>query len=775
MLPVNDQLTKVFAAGDNISSKLGWRRIDSTILTLAIIQEGTSFTATLLKEAKVDGTQLLWYAKQYEGNDKLLSLEKVVPNVKSHFTESLAQRIELTARYCQEVGFESMSVEALYLTLLTESDHNLIAALDVAKLNRKALEALTAKLFAHVKKLMAEARGESFDEAEEGDGPAQNKDWMGLRSKKKKESKTPTLDKFGRDLTALAKEGKLGPIIGRTGEIRRAVRIIGRKTKNNPVLVGEPGVGKTAIVEGIAIKFANDDVPKRLRGRKVIQIQLGTLIAGAGGRGEFEQRLESIVKELQVAGNIIVFFDELHTMIGAGGPAGGLDAANILKPALSRGELCAIGATTIEEYRKHVEKDRALSRRFQKVDVEPPSKEDTIEILRGVRLSFEEHHGVEIDDEAIVQAVVLSDRYVSGRFQPDKSIDLVDEACSKVSLEIFTAMRQDEENQSKPRVTLEHIAEILSEATGIPADSLTEDEKAKLLKLEDALHGKVIGQDRAIKAVSQAVRRSRVGLRDPNRPIGSFLFLGPTGVGKTELCRTLHNELFDETKDMIRLDMSEYMEKHSVSRLFGAPPGYVGYDQGGQLTEAVQKQPYAVVLFDEIEKAHPDVFDALLQILDYGKLTDGQGRTVDFRNVIIIMTSNAFADELTGDPDINVVKRLTALFKIEFLNRLDDILVFDHLTKRQIFEILDLRIAEALGRLSDLDIALTVEREAKEMLVTLGFSKEFGARELRRAIQRNLEDPLTNAILGDKIKSGDRIQVNMKDGDFNFEPMAEAA
>lgn len=769
MLPANEQLIKAFAESDKIAEQVGWSRIDSTIFTLGIITEGTSFVAGLLKEAGVDRGKLFWYASQSEARDKLISLNTVMPGIKAHFTESLAQRLELTSKYCEEVGFESVTVETLYLTILTESDHNLAAALDVAGVNSKSFKKLTDDLFTHVRKLMAEAKGEDFDEDEAGT----TNDWQGLKGKKKK-SKTPTLDKYGRDLTALAREGKLGPVVGRTIEIRRAVRIIGRKTKNNPVFVGEPGVGKTAIVEGIAMKFANDDVPKRLKGKKIIQIQLGTLIAGAGGRGEFEQRLEDIVKELQEVGNIIVFFDELHTMIGAGGPSGGLDAANILKPALSRGELCAIGATTLEEYRKYVEKDRALSRRFQKVDVEPPSKEDTIEILRGVRLSFEEHHGVEISDEALVQAVELSDRYVSGRFQPDKSIDLVDEACSKVSLEIFSAMPQDDAD-SKPLVTLEHIAEILSEATGIPADALTEDEKAKLLKLEDQIHTRVIGQHNAITAVAQAVRRSRVGLRDPNRPIGSFLFLGPTGVGKTELSKALHGQLFDANRDMIRLDMSEYMEKHSVSRLIGAPPGYVGYDEGGQLTEAVQRQPYSVILLDEIEKAHPDVFDALLQVLDYGKLTDGQGRTVDFRNTIIIMTSNAFASELVGNPDIDPIKRLTGLFKIEFLNRLDEILIFDHLTKRQIFDILDLRIAEAMQRLEDIAITLTLDDAAKHMLVTLGFSKEFGARELRRAIQRNIEDPLANAILGDKISSGDNVVVRLKDGNFDFEALPKAA
>ncbi|MBS4008971.1 MAG: ATP-dependent Clp protease ATP-binding subunit [Clostridium sp.] len=654
-------------------------------------------------------------------------------------------------------------------------------------------------------------------------------------------SATPTVDQFGRDLTKLAKEGKLDPVVGRETEIERVIQVLSRRTKNNPCLIGEPGVGKTAIAEGLAQRIIEVRVPETLKDKRVVTLELAAVVAGTKYRGEFEERLRKLMEELRSAGNVIVFIDELHTLIGAGAAEGAIDASNILKPALARGEMQAIGATTLDEYRKHIERDPALERRFQPITVGEPTKEESLEILKGLRDRYEAHHRVKITDEALNAAVTLADRYISDRFLPDKAIDLIDEAASRVRMKAYTAPPDLKELESKVEtlrnekeaavrsqefelaaklrdkehlmkeelqnlkrsweqrkssdtrsVGSEDIAQIVAAWTGIPVKRLEEEETERLLNMESILHQRVIGQDEAVKAVSRAIRRARAGLKSPKRPIGSFIFLGPTGVGKTELARALAESLFGDEDAMTSLDMSEYMEKHTTARLVGAPPGYVGYDEGGQLTEKVRRKPYSVILFDEIEKAHSEVFNILLQVLEDGRLTDSKGRTVDFRNAVIIMTSNVGAAELkkqatmgfrTGDREktyedmkSKVMDELKRSFRPEFLNRIDEVIVFHPLAEEHLTEIVELMLLELANRLSDYKMVLKVSEAAKALLAKEGYDPTFGARPLRRVLQKRIEDEVSEKILRGEYTQNDIILVDAADGRLVFskdEPAVE--
>nr|WP_263314328.1 ATP-dependent Clp protease ATP-binding subunit [Mammaliicoccus sp. Marseille-Q6498] len=726
-----------------------------------------------------------------------------------HYTPRAKKVIELSMDEARKLNHTFVGTEHLLLGLIREN------------------EGVAARVFANLDLNITKARAQvvkSLGSPEQGSKNAQTT----------KNQATPTLDGLARDLTVIAQDGTLDPVIGRSDEITRVIEVLSRRTKNNPVLIGEPGVGKTAIVEGLAQAIVQNEVPETLKGKRVMSLDMGTVVAGTKYRGEFEERLKKVMEEIHQAGNIVLFIDELHTLIGAGGAEGAIDASNILKPALARGELQCIGATTLDEYRKYIEKDAALERRFQPVKVDEPTTEDSILILKGLRDRYEAHHRINISDEAIEASVNMSDRYISDRFLPDKAIDLIDEASSKVRLRNYTTppslkeleseletvkkekdaavhsqefenaanlrdkqtkleqQLEDTKNEWKKAqgekntcVTAEDIAVVVANWTGIPITKLNETESDRLLNLESILHNRVIGQNDAVESISKAVRRARAGLKDPKRPIGSFIFLGPTGVGKTELARTLADAMFGEEDAMIRVDMSEFMEKHSVSRLVGSPPGYVGHDDGGQLTENVRRKPYSVILFDEIEKAHPDVFNILLQVLDDGHLTDSKGRKVDFRNTVIIMTSNVGAQELQNakfvgfgakesGPDYETIRKtmmdeLKQQFKPEFLNRVDDIIVFHKLEKSHLKEIVAKMAGELTARLSEQGIHITLSDSAQEKIADEGFDPEYGARPLTRAIQKNVEDNLSELILSGQELVGKNVIVDYRDDEFKFD------
>lgn len=726
-----------------------------------------------------------------------------------HYTPRAKKVIELSMDEARKLNHTFVGTEHLLLGLIREN------------------EGVAARVFANLDLNITKARAQvvkSLGSPEQGSKNAQTT----------KNQATPTLDGLARDLTVIAQDGTLDPVVGRSDEITRVIEVLSRRTKNNPVLIGEPGVGKTAIVEGLAQAIVQNEVPETLKGKRVMSLDMGTVVAGTKYRGEFEERLKKVMEEIHQAGNIVLFIDELHTLIGAGGAEGAIDASNILKPALARGELQCIGATTLDEYRKYIEKDAALERRFQPVTVDEPNTEDSISILKGLRDRYEAHHRINISDEAIEAAVNMSDRYISDRFLPDKAIDLIDEASSKVRLRNYTTppslkeleseletvkkekdaavhsqefenaanlrdkqtklekQLEDTKNEWKKAqgekntcVTAEDIAVVVANWTGIPITKLNETESERLLNLETILHERVIGQNDAVKSISKAVRRARAGLKDPKRPIGSFIFLGPTGVGKTELARTLADAMFGEEDAMIRVDMSEFMEKHSVSRLVGSPPGYVGHDDGGQLTENVRRKPYSVILFDEIEKAHPDVFNILLQVLDDGHLTDSKGRKVDFRNTVIIMTSNVGAQELQNakfvgfgakesGPDYETIRKtmmdeLKQQFRPEFLNRVDDIIVFHKLEKSHLKEIVNKMAGNLTKRLSEQGIHITLSDSAQEKIADEGFDPEYGARPLTRAIQKHVEDNLSELILSGQDLVGKDVIVDYRDDEFKFD------
>ncbi|HEY9652458.1 MAG TPA: ATP-dependent Clp protease ATP-binding subunit [Coleofasciculaceae cyanobacterium] len=796
-----EKAIKVIMLAQEEARRLGHNFVGTEQILLGLIGEGTGVAAKVLKSM---GVNL---------KDARIEVEKIIGRgsgfvaVEIPFTPRAKRVLELSLEEARQLGHNYIGTEHLLLGLIREGEG--VAA--------RVLENLGVDL-SKVRTQVIRMLGET---AEVTSGASQGR------------TKTPTLDEFGSNLTQMASEGKLDPVVGRAKEIERVIQILGRRTKNNPVLIGEPGVGKTAIAEGLAQRIANNDVPDILEEKRVVTLDIGLLVAGTKYRGEFEERLKKIMDEIRQAGNVILVIDEVHTLIGAGAAEGAIDAANILKPALARGELQCIGATTLDEYRKHIERDAALERRFQPVMVGEPSVEETIEILYGLRERYEQHHKLKILDQALEAAAKLSDRYISDRYLPDKAIDLIDEAGSRVRLinsqlppaakELDKELRQvlkekddavrsqdfdragelrDREMEIKaeiraiaqtkktdgtaedasPVVDEEDIAHIVASWTGVPVNKLTESESEKLLHMEDTLHQRLIGQEDAVKAVSRAIRRARVGLKNPNRPIASFIFSGPTGVGKTELAKSLASYFFGSEEAMIRLDMSEYMERHTVSKLIGSPPGYVGYNEGGQLTEAVRRRPYTVVLFDEIEKAHPDVFNMLLQILEDGRLTDAKGRTVDFKNTLLIMTSNIGSkviekgggglgfefSENQAESQYNRIRSLVneelkQYFRPEFLNRLDEIIVFRQLSKDEVKEISDIMLHEVFGRLREQGITLEVTERFKDRLVEEGYSPSYGARPLRRAIMRLLEDVLAEEILSGRTKEGDTAIVDVDD------------
>ena len=797
-----ERAQKVLALSQEEAIRLGHNNIGTEHILLGLVREGEGIAAKALKELGLE-------EKQIEEEVEKLIGRGSQPMQSIHYTPRAKKVVELSQDEARKLSHSYVGTEHILLGLIREGEgvaarvlHNLDVGLN------KARQQVLQLLGSNESQPSQQTRGQAVNVS------------------------TPTLDSLARDLTVSAKEGKVDPVIGRDKEIERIIQILSRRTKNNPVLIGEPGVGKTAVVEGLAHKIVHNEVPETLRDKRVMTLDMGTVVAGTKYRGEFEDRLKKVMDEIRNAGNVILFIDELHTLIGAGGAEGAIDASNILKPSLSRGEIQCVGATTLDEYRRYIEKDAALERRFQPIQVDEPTIEETAQILQGLRDRYEAHHRVTITDEAIQAAAELSHRYITDRFLPDKAIDLIDEAGSRVRLKSYTIppnlkelesqleevrkekdsavlgqefekaaafrdkeqkIREELENtknkwkekqgQENLAVEEEDIATVVSAWTGIPVLKLTKDESDRLLNMEEVLHDRIIGQKEAVTAISKAIRRARAGLKDPKRPIGSFIFLGPTGVGKTELARALAEVMFADEDAMIRIDMSEYMEKHSTSRLVGSPPGYVGYDEGGQLTEKVRRKPYSVVLLDEVEKAHPEVFNILLQVLEDGRLTDSKGRLVDFRNTVLIMTSNVGASELQRnryvgfnledevqehkDMKSKVTEEMKKTFRPEFLNRIDETIVFHSLERKHMAEIVKLMIKEVQKRMAEQEIDFTITERAIDKIAEEGFDPEYGARPLRRSIQRNIEDLLSEEYLKGNIKEGRDVKVGLNSkGEF---------
>jgi ATP-dependent Clp protease ATP-binding subunit ClpC len=807
-----DRARKVIMYGKQEAQRLGHDFLGTEHILLGLVKEGTGVAANVLKALGVDLKRIRAEVERLVQSDPAAAVHKTAGEPR--YTPRAKRVLELALDEARSLGQSYIGTEHLLLGLLREGQG--VAAQVLQNLGLK-LESVREEVhsFLGTADLLV------------GDQPS------GTQSSKKQKSETPALDSFGRDLTQLAKENMLDPVIGREKEIERLTQVLSRRTKNNPVLLGEAGVGKTAIVEGFAQSVVAGDVPELLRNKRIVVLDLAMMVAGTKYRGQFEERIKAVMNEVRRSKKVILFIDELHTLVGAGGAEGAIDASNVLKPALSRGEIQCIGATTLDEYRKHIEKDGALERRFQTIMVDPPSKDETIAILEGLRDRYEAHHRVQITDEALQQAVELSSRYISGRYLPDKAIDVIDEAGAKVRMAATTkppdlkelereieritaekenavagqdferaAQLRDKAEKLKARKTAELarwrdasqekdgevdeeiVAEVVSLMTGVPLQRLATEEAERLLRIEDDIHKRVVSQDEAIHAIARSVRRSRSGLKDPRRPVGSFIFLGPTGVGKTLLARALAEFMFGDEDALVQIDMSEYMEKHNASRLVGAPPGYVGYEEGGQLTEKIRRRPYSVVLLDEIEKAHSDVFNMLLQIMEDGRLTDSFGRHVDFRNCILIMTSNIGASVIKNQAPLGfaqqneqvgyeqmkerLLKEVERHFRPEFLNRLDDVIVFRSLTKDDMSQVAELELANVRGRLAERGIRIELTDEAKAFIVEKGFDPDLGARPIKRTIERLVEDPLSEELLAGRFKDAGMIRVVVSEGHLEF-------